>query len=131
MKALADYVHAKGLKFGLHQPAGIHDCPKLSPGSQNFEEQDAKVFIEWGVDFIKYDQCDYIHAKDTTPGAPDFDRFVIRQGDKTVFATEAEAVQNRLTGFARAERRDSCSGGTRPDQKLKAPGGGPCQAWAL
>jgi alpha-galactosidase len=111
MKVLADYVHSKGLKFGLHQPAGIHDCPKLSPGSQGFEERDAAVFIQWGVDFIKYDRCDYLHAKDTTSGAPDFDRIVIRQGDKEIFSTEAEAVQNKLRGLARVEFRKNCSGG--------------------
>ncbi len=111
MKPIADYVHSKGLKFGLHQPAGIHDCPKLSPGSQGFEERDAKVFIDWGVDFIKYDRCDYKHAEDKTSAAPDFDRFVIRQGDKEVFSTEAEAVQNKFRGLARVEQRRNCSGG--------------------
>lgn len=111
MKALADYVHSKGLKFGLHQPAGIHDCPKLSPGSQGFEEADAALFIKWGVDFIKYDRCDYVHAKDTTSGAPDIDRIVLRQGTTELFSTEAEAVQNHLTGLARVEPRDTCSGG--------------------
>lgn len=111
MKALADYVHSKGLKFGLHQPAGIHDCPKLSPGSEYFEEQDAKIFAGWGVDFIKYDMCDYVHAKGTTTGSPDFDRFVVRKGEKIVFETEAEATQNKLTGLVRAERREACSGG--------------------
>jgi len=111
MKALADYVHSKGLKFGLHQPAGIHDCPKLSPGSQNFEDRDAATLASWDVDFIKYDLCDYIFDEGTAPGSPDFDRFVLRQSDKTIFTTEAEAVQNKLTGLARPERRDSCSGG--------------------
>lgn len=111
MKAVADYVHSKGLKFGLHQPAGIHDCPKLSPGSQGFEEPDAALFIQWGVDFIKYDRCDYLHAKDTTSGAPDFDRIVIREADKELFSTEAEASQNKLRGLARVEHRSGCSGG--------------------
>jgi alpha-galactosidase len=111
MKAIADYVHSKGLKFGLHQPAGIHDCPKLSPGSQGFEERDAALFIQWGVDFIKYDRCDYVHANDTTSGAPDIDRIVVRQGDKELFSTEAEAIQNHLRGLARVEPRANCSGG--------------------
>lgn len=111
MKAVADYVHSKGLKFGLHQPAGIHDCPKLSPGSQNFEDQDAALFAQWGVDFIKYDLCDYVFTPTSTPGSPDFDRFVLRQGDKTLFSTEAEAVQNQITGLARVEPRPGCSGG--------------------
>ncbi len=111
MKAVADYVHAKGLKFGLHQPAGIHDCPKLSPGSQNNEERDAALFVEWGVDFIKYDLCDYIFAEGTAPGSPDMDRFALRRGETIVFATEAEAIQNRFGGLVRAVRRDTCSAG--------------------
>src|SRR5438477_6439859 len=44
MKALADYVHSKGLKLGLHQPAGMRDCAKISPGSQGNEERDAALF---------------------------------------------------------------------------------------
>jgi hypothetical protein len=111
MKAVADYIHSKGLKFGLHQPAGIHDCPKLSPGSQNNEDRDGKLLAEWGIDFIKYDLCDYIFDEGTVPGSPDIDRFVLRKGETTVFTSEAEAVQNHLTGLAHAERRDSCSGG--------------------
>lgn len=111
MKAVADYVHSKGLKFGLHQPAGIHDCPRLSPGSQGFEEQDAAEFIKWGVDFIKYDRCDYVYGKGSTTGSPDFDRIVVRQGDKEIFSTEAEAIQNKLRGLARIEHREGCSGG--------------------
>ena len=111
MKAIADYVHARGLKFGLHQPAGMHDCPKLSPGSQGHEEADAAVLASWDVDFVKYDQCDYVHPPNATTGAPDFDRFVLRQDKNTVFSTEAEAVQNHLTGLARVEHRAGCSGG--------------------
>jgi alpha-galactosidase len=111
MKAVADYVHSKGLKFGLHQPAGIHDCPRLSPGSQGYEEQDAAEFIKWGVDFIKYDRCDYVYGKGSTTGSPDFDRIVVRQGDKEIFSTEAEAIQNQLRGLARIERREGCSSG--------------------
>ena len=50
MKALADYVHSKGLKFGIYSCAGF-------PGSFDYEFIDAKTFAEWGVDFLKYDFC--------------------------------------------------------------------------
>ncbi len=56
MKALADYVHSKGLKFGLYSDAGTATCQKR-PGSKGFEEIDAKQYAAWGVDYLKYDWC--------------------------------------------------------------------------
>lgn len=57
MKALADYVHGKGLKFGLYTDAGSEDCVSGAPGSKGFEEKDASTFAEWGVDYLKEDWC--------------------------------------------------------------------------
>lgn len=111
MKALADYLHERGLKLGLHQPAGIKDCGHDEPGSQGNEERDAALFASWGVDLIKYDQCDFVHDPQRTPGAPDLDKIVVRSADHVVFASEAEAPQNRLTGMVRIEGRSLCSGG--------------------
>ena len=56
IKALADYVHSKGLKFGIYSDAGKLTCQKR-PGSLNYEAIDAKTFADWGVDYIKYDWC--------------------------------------------------------------------------
>jgi len=56
MKALADYVHAKGLKFGLYSDAGTKTCAGR-PGSQGHEFQDAMQYARWGVDYLKYDWC--------------------------------------------------------------------------
>lgn len=56
MKALADYVHAKGLKFGMYSCAGTHTCAGY-PGSFEHEFSDAQQFAEWGVDYLKYDYC--------------------------------------------------------------------------
>ena len=56
MKALADYVHSKGLKFGMYSCAGTRTCANY-PGSFDYEFVDAKTFAEWGVDFLKYDFC--------------------------------------------------------------------------
>jgi len=56
MKALADYVHSKGLKFGMYSCAGIMTCASY-PGSFDYEYIDAQTFAEWGVDFLKYDYC--------------------------------------------------------------------------
>lgn len=57
IKALADYVHAKGLKFGLYSDAGRKTCGGR-PGSQGHEYQDAKTYASWGVDYLKYDWCE-------------------------------------------------------------------------
>lgn len=56
MKALADYVHSKGLKFGLYSDAGWKTCGGR-PGSRGYEFQDALTYAEWGVDYLKYDWC--------------------------------------------------------------------------
>ena len=54
MKSLSDYVHSKGLKFGMYSDVGNWTCA-LYPGSYQFEYIDAQTFAEWGVDFLKYD----------------------------------------------------------------------------
>jgi len=56
MAALADYVHARGLKFGLYSDRGTNTCAGR-PGSYGHEAQDAATFAAWGVDFLKYDNC--------------------------------------------------------------------------
>jgi alpha-galactosidase len=56
IKALADYVHSKGLKLGIYSDAGTKTCGGR-PGSENHELQDAKTYASWGVDYLKYDWC--------------------------------------------------------------------------
>ncbi len=56
IKALADYVHSKGLKFGIYSDAGTKTCAGR-PGSWGYEFQDARQYAEWGVDYLKYDWC--------------------------------------------------------------------------
>ena len=56
MKDLADYVHSKGLKFGMYSCGGSLTCAGY-PGSFEHEFVDAETFAEWGVDFLKYDYC--------------------------------------------------------------------------
>ncbi len=56
MRALADYVHARGLKFGLYTDAGRRTC-QGRPGSYGSEDIDAATFAEWGVDYVKVDWC--------------------------------------------------------------------------
>jgi len=56
MKALADYIHSKGLKFGIYSDAGTHTCGGR-PGSKGYELKDAERYASWGVDYLKYDWC--------------------------------------------------------------------------
>jgi alpha-galactosidase len=58
MKALADYVHSKGLKFGVYSDAGTLTCQRR-PGSRGYEYQDARQYAAWGVDYLKYDWCSH------------------------------------------------------------------------
>ncbi|XP_061989262.1 alpha-galactosidase-like isoform X2 [Rosa rugosa] len=64
IKALADYVHSKGLKLGIYSDAGTLTCSKQMPGSLGHEEQDAQTFASWGIDYLKYDNC---HNTGTSP----------------------------------------------------------------
>ncbi|GLT96588.1 hypothetical protein SLE2022_141980 [Rubroshorea leprosula] len=65
IKALADYVHSKGLKLGIYSDVGYFTCSKQMPGSLGHEEQDAKTFAEWGIDYLKYDNCNNGGTKPT------------------------------------------------------------------
>lgn len=56
IKALSDYIHSKGLKFGIYSCAGSKTCGG-HPGSQGHEFQDAITYASWGVDYLKYDWC--------------------------------------------------------------------------
>ncbi|KAK7374093.1 hypothetical protein VNO80_07519 [Phaseolus coccineus] len=65
IKALADYVHSKGLKLGIYSDAGYLTCSKQMPGSLGHEFQDAKTFASWGIDYLKYDNCNNDESKPT------------------------------------------------------------------
>jgi len=58
MKALGDYIHSKGLKFGIHNCAGTKTCSGY-PGGRGHEFQDARAYASWGVDYLKYDWCSH------------------------------------------------------------------------
>lgn len=70
IKVVADYVHSRGLKFGIYASPGRYTCMKLM-GSLGHEQLDADDFAKWGVDFLKYDWCRYpdgtIQGALTTP----------------------------------------------------------------
>ncbi|MGW1498243.1 glycoside hydrolase family 27 protein [Streptomyces mirabilis] len=70
MKALGDYIHGKGLKFGVYQVPGERTCAQTSgaypgsTGSRGHEAQDAATFAAWGVDYLKYDWCSSSGTRD-------------------------------------------------------------------
>jgi alpha-galactosidase len=70
MKALADYVHSKGLKLGIYSSPGAKTCAGFE-GSLNHEEQDAQSYAAWGIDYLKYDLCSFGQVMKTaaTPAA--------------------------------------------------------------
>ncbi len=67
IKAVADYVHAKGLKLGIYTSAGTKTCNDAGfPGALGHEYSDARQFADWGVDYLKYDNC---NNQGGTPGS--------------------------------------------------------------
>ena len=56
MKAIGDYIHSKGLKYGIYEDRGEMTCQQL-PGSFGYEQIDMDTFADWGVDYIKMDSC--------------------------------------------------------------------------
>lgn len=59
-KSLSDYIHSKGLKFGMYNDIGTHLCAGSAVGTCGFEDVDTRSYIDWGVDFIKVDNCYYL-----------------------------------------------------------------------
>jgi alpha-galactosidase len=71
MKALSDYVHSLGLKFGIYSSPGPKTCGRYL-GSYQHEEQDAKTYADWGIDYLKYDWCSYSEIAPSEPSVDDY-----------------------------------------------------------
>jgi alpha-galactosidase len=84
MKALADYVHSKGLKFGLYSDAGTGTCQRR-PGSKDHETIDAQTYAAWGVDYLKYDWCNAT-GQDTRDSYARMARALAASGRPIVFS---------------------------------------------
>ncbi len=84
MKAVADYVHSKGLKLGIYEDAGTTTCGGY-PGSLGHEQQDAALFASWGADYLKYDQCNIPFA--------DWPGQTHRQIDTQLYTTMSNALK--------------------------------------
>jgi len=88
IKALADYVHSKGLKLGIYSSAGTRTCSNRMPGSLGHEDKDAKTFASWGVDYLKYDNC----YRDGTPETVRFGRMsrALKNSGRPIFYSLCE-----------------------------------------
>lgn len=87
IKALADYVHARGLKLGIYSDAGRKTCGGR-PGSFGHEYQDALQYARWGIDYLKYDWCD---SEDINPvGAYNLMRDALRAAGRPIYFSMCE-----------------------------------------
>jgi len=97
MKALADYLHAKGLKLGIYSDAGDFTCACYT-GSRGHEYQDAITYAYWGVDYLKYDWCftTNVNAK----GAYTLMRNALRKAGRPILFSICEWGVNKPWGWA-------------------------------
>lgn len=96
IKALADYVHAKGLKLGIYQDCGTKTCAGY-PGSFGHFDTDAQTYAEWEVDMLKLDGC-YAQPKDMDKIYPDMTKALNKTGRPMVFSCSWPDYQ-RATGM--------------------------------
>jgi alpha-galactosidase len=91
MKALADYVHSKGLKIGIYSGPGPKTCAGYA-GSLGHEEQDAQLYASWGIDYLKYDLCSFneeVMEKQAHNDKPEQMRLMVAAYDKMNKALKA------------------------------------------
>lgn len=86
MKALADYVHSKGLKIGIYEDFGTKTCAGF-PGSEFHMMLDAQTFSDWGIDLLKFDTCNS-DAHDNKFGYPAMSLFLNKTGRPILFSCE-------------------------------------------
>ena len=85
-KALSDYVHDRGLKFGMYNDIGTNLCAGAAVGTCGFEKTDAKSYVDWGVDFLKIDNCYYLWDNATFSN-PENARYVFAPNIKGISLT--------------------------------------------
>ncbi|XP_071087435.1 alpha-galactosidase A-like [Haliotis cracherodii] len=86
MKALADYVHSKGLKFGIYEDVGSETCARY-PGSRGHYQTDAQTFAEWGIDLLKFDGCN-IKPEDFAEGYSEMGFYLNKTGRPILYSCE-------------------------------------------
>ena len=98
MKAVADYVHAKGLKLGIYSDAGTGTCANM-PGSLGHEYQDALQYARWGVDYLKYDWCNTTNVN--PQGAYQLISDALRASGRPIFLSMCEWGNSKPWKWAR------------------------------
>ena len=99
-KALSDYVHGQGLKFGMYNDIGTNLCAGAAVGTCGFEKTDAESYIDWGVDFLKIDNCYYLwdNATFSNPEnakyvfAPNLKEIQLKKGDFTILLSADKGI---------------------------------------
>ncbi|KAJ3649622.1 hypothetical protein Zmor_021353 [Zophobas morio] len=87
IKALADYVHDKGLKLGIYEDYGTNTCAGY-PGSLDHLEIDANTFAEWGIDYLKFDGCNVVADEAMEQGHLEMASYLNQTGRPIVFSCE-------------------------------------------
>lgn len=105
-KALSDYIHARGLKFGMYNDIGTNLCAGAFVGTCGFEETDAKSYIDWGVDFLKIDNCYYLWDNATFSN-PENARFVFAPNIRGI---ELKLISNNGTEQAENTKIPAANG---------------------
>ena len=116
-KALSDYVHARGLKFGMYNDIGTNLCAGAAVGTCGFEETDAKSYVDWDVDFLKIDNCYYLWDNATFSNlenaryvfAPNIKGIEVKNDDGK-FSKKICALDGKLTGRGAFVKDDYVTG---------------------
>lgn len=110
-KALSDYIHSKGLKFGMYNDIGTNLCAGAAVGTCGHEMTDAESYIEWGVDFLKVDNCYYLWDNATFSDAANA-KYVYAPNIRGIrvegqdFAEEFSAVKEGMLRGRGAEKKE-------------------------
>ena len=122
-KVLSDYIHAKGLKFGMYNDIGTNLCAGAAVGTCGHEMTDAKSYIDWGVDFLKVDNCYYLWDNATFSNAanaryvyaPRISGMTVKGKEPVYFEKKLSAVND---GILRGEGAEKYEGsGEKNDVK--------------
>ena len=101
IKALADYVHGKGLKLGIYGDVGNATCQKY-PGSKDFEDIDAQTFADWGIDSLKMDGCN-INVTEFPVVYPKMAQALNKTGRPILLTCEWAAYQNAYMPYSKID----------------------------
>ena len=93
-RALADYIHGKGLKFGMYNDIGTNLCAGAAVGTCGHEDVDAQSYIDWAVDFLKVDNCYYLWDNATFSAGTNA-KFVYTPNIKSIRVAGADFEKDR------------------------------------